>query len=104
MKKLNYFLLIVALLLTISCSNTKKVDDTIWKAQVIVNDITSDYIYVAEIESGEVTYKTHIIERDSLLKKDNFKIGDILEIEYQIKENSNPQIIKLKTFKILQTQ
>lgn len=102
MKKLLTFSLIVLILFIAGCSNTKKADDDTWiKIQVIIKNISDDYIYVAEIKSGEVTYGMYNIERDDLLKKENFKIGDILEIEYKIKEDCAPPIIKLKSFKIL---
>lgn len=102
MKRLLCFLIIAMLLLIIGCSNTKNVDNDIWiKAQVIVKDISDDYIYVAEIKSGEVTYRMYNIDRDSLLKNEDLKLGDMLEIEYKIKESSNPPIIKIKSFKIL---
>ncbi|GEM_PF-2209999 len=102
MKKWISFLLIVSILLITGCSNTKKTDDdTYIKMQVVIKNISANYIYVAEVISGEVTYHMYNIELDDRLKKENFKIGDILEIEYQVKEKCKPPVIILKSFKVL---
>ena len=95
MKKWIVFSLIVVLLLIIGCGNIYK------KTQVSIKDINDDYIYVAEIKSEEVTRIMYNIERDDKLKKEKLSIGDILEIEYQVKERSKPPLIKLKSFKVL---
>lgn len=71
------------------------------KMHVIIKNISDRLIYVAEIESEEVTRRMYNIEHDDNLKNESLEIGDILEVEYQIKERSNPPIIKVKSFKIL---
>lgn len=71
------------------------------KMQVIIKNMSINYIYVAEIKSEEVTRIMYNIERDDKLKKEKLLIGDILEIEYQVKERSKPPLIKLKSFKVL---
>lgn len=95
MKKWIVFSLIVVLLLIIGCGNIYK------KTRVSIKDINDDYIYVAEIEDGTVAYHTYNIERDDKLKEEALRVGDILEIEYQVKEQAIVPIIKLKSFKLL---
>ncbi len=77
------------------------IDETYKKMQVIIKNMKANYIYVAAIENGEVTYGMYNIERDDNLKEENLKIGDVLEIEYQVKRRSNPPLIKVKSYKIL---